>query len=704
MPAGARARNFPVMTPPENPGRMRWEMFALSFTALFLEMMVIRWVPSVVHLVAYYANLMLLSSFLGLGAGAMAASRKWNLFGWFPVLLACQIGTLLLCRNAVLGSTAGEARFYQLAPATLNGIVLVWIFATNAAMFAPLGQRMGVLFDALPRLSAYAWDLAGSLSGTLCFGLFSLTLFSPILGMAIVMAIYLAICGSRRWLLAVPIFAAVLAAIMWERDPRAIWSPYYYITITDYAKPRVSVSEPPPDLLTMRDPPIYSVNVNQFGYHMDTSIDVSRFTPGTLSADTVEGFWLQYHLPYALSTGRDRILVVGAGGGCDVQAALMSGARHVDAVEIDRTIIGISKRFSAGAPYHDPRVEVHIDDARSFLAKASPGYDLVVFGFLDSQALFSSMNNVRLDGYVYTVESIRSAYRLLGDHGMLSMSFYLGRQWLGPKLFWLVAEATGRTPAMFVDASGQRLILCVPKDGHPLARDAGQMHQSNYGALPHIDLPTDDWPFLYLSRMAIPNDYLVGIISLLILSVAVVACLRRGSFGSGDIHFGLLGMGFLLLETKNITDCTLFFGATWFVTLVVVAGVLIMVIAANLAAGRIRQFSPWMYAPLFATLALLLFVPRESILGLEFAGRMAWTILVIPLPIFFAGIIFSTTFRESAAPAAVFGANLIGAMLGGFCEYLAMAVGNHRLSILVIVAYLGSMLVVTSSRRAGRPV
>jgi hypothetical protein len=683
---------------------MRWEMFALSFTALFLEMMVIRWVPSVVHLVAYYANLMLLSSFLGLGAGAMASGRKWNLFGWFPVLLACQIGTLLLCRNAVLGSSAGEARFYQLAPATLNGIVLVWIFATNAAMFVPLGQRMGVLFSALPRLGAYGWDLAGSLSGTLCFGLFSLTLFSPILGMAIVMAVYMAISGPRRWLYAVPIFGAVLAAIMWERDPRAIWSPYYYITITQYGKPQVSVSEPPPDLLTMRDPPIYSVNVNQFGYHMDTSIDASRFTPGTQSAETVGAFWLQYHLPYELTTGRDRVLVVGAGGGCDVQAALLSGARHVDAVEIDRTIIGISKRFSAGAPYHDPRVEVHIDDARSYLAKASPGYDLVVFGFLDSQALFSSMNNVRLDGYVYTVESIRSAYRLLGDHGMLSLSFYLGRQWLGPKLFWLVAEATGRTPAMFVDPSGQRLILEVPKDGRPLAQSAGEMHQSSYGPLPHIDLPTDDWPFLYLSRMSIPNDYLVGIVSLLAFSIAVVAWLRRGSFGRGDVHFGLLGAGFLLLETKNITDCTLFFGATWFVTLVVVAGVLLMVIAANQVAARVSRFSPWMYAPLFASLALLLFVPRESILGFEFAGRMAWTLLVIPLPIFFAGIIFSTTFRESAAPAAVFGANLIGAMVGGFCEYLAMAVGNHRLSVLVIVAYLGSLLAVTAARRAGRTV
>ena len=46
-------------------------MFALSFTALFLELMVIRWVPSVVRLVAYYANLMLLSSFLGLGVSLL---------------------------------------------------------------------------------------------------------------------------------------------------------------------------------------------------------------------------------------------------------------------------------------------------------------------------------------------------------------------------------------------------------------------------------------------------------------------------------------------------------------------------------------------------------------------------------------------------------------------------------------------------------
>jgi hypothetical protein len=45
------------------------------------------------------------------------------------------------------------------------------------------------------------------------------------------------------------------------------------------------------------------------------------------------------------------------------------------------------------------------------------------------------------------------------------------------------------------------------------------------------------------------------------------------------------------------------------------------------------------------------------------------------------------------------GANLIGAMLGGFCEYLTMAIGGHRLAMLVIAAYLGSMLTLLLAKR-----
>jgi hypothetical protein len=681
-------------------------MFALSFTALFLEMMVIRWVPSVVHLVAYYANLMLLSSFLGLGAGAMAAGRKWTLFGWFPAFLACDIGMLIMDHNAVLATSASEAHFFALPPSMFHAFALIRIFAANALLFVPLGQRMGRLFNALPRLTAYAWDLAGSLSGTICFGLFSLKLFSPMLGMAGVMLIYLLIAPRRRWLVNVAVFAAALAAVIWYGDPKAIWSPYYYITVNQYETPEVTESTAPADLRTMHNPPVYVVKVNQFGYHLDASLDSRRYTPGSVTAKKVRWMEIQYGLPYGIASGRDRILVVGAGGGCDVEAALAAGARHVDAVEIDPAIIDVSRKFNAAAPYSDPRVSVHIDDARSYLAKASPGYDMVLFGFLDSQALFSTMNNVRLDGYVYTTESMRSAFRLLNDKGMLTLSFYLGKPWLGLKLYRLVKEATGREPTLyFGDGQESTLIICVPKDARVVLPDKlPEFHRAGYGNLPRIDLPTDDWPFLYLISKTIPSDYLIAIASLLLFSISTVAWLRRGSFGRGDIHFGLLGMGFLLLETKNISDCTLFFGATWFVTLIVVAGVLLMVIAANLVAERLRGFSLWMYAPLLATLALLLIVPRESVLEFDFTGRMLWTLLMVPLPVFFAGIIFSTTFREAASPSAVFGANLIGAMLGGFCEYLGMAVGNHRLSILVITAYLGSMLILASAKRLGRTI
>ena len=449
--------------------------------------------------------------------------------------------------------------------------------------------------------------------------------------------------------------------------------------------------------------------VNQFGYHFDAALDPPRYTPGSAQgATTSAGYIVQYQAsPTRSAPGATASMVVGAGGGFDVEAALAAGAKHVDAVEIDRTIIGVSRKFNAGAPYADPRVSVHIDDARSYLAKATPGYDVIAFGYLDSQAMFSNMNNIRLDGYVYTVESIRSAFRLLNDKGLLALSFYLGKPWLGPKLYQPREGGDGEgAHAVLRPGRGRsQMILCVSKDPNlPMPRGVNRFYRAIFSKPDRMDLPTDDWPFLYLITKTVPKDYVIAIASLLAFSVATIAFLRRRAFGRGDIHFGLLGMGFLLLETKSISDCTLFFGTTWFVTMVVVTGILLMVMLGNMVAEHMKGFSLRMYAPLFAILALLIIVPRESILEYSFAGRMLWTLLVVPLPVFFAGIIFSTTFRESSSPSAVFGANLIGAMVGGFCEYLVMAIGNHQLSILVVVAYLGSMLVMASSKRQGRPI
>jgi len=192
-----------------------------------------------------------------------------------------------------------------------------------------------------------------------------------------------------------------------------------------------------------------------------------------------------------------------------------------------------------------------------------------------------------------------------------------------------------------------------------------------------------------------------------LLPLTAVTGLQVGTFIAytllTETVFQCPGMGFLLWGTKGFPDCSLYFGATWLVTLLVVLGVLLMVLASNIVAGRVARFSFWFYAPLFASLVLLIVVPRETVLALGFAGRLAWTILVVPLPVFFAGLIFSTGFRDSANPAALFGANLIGAMIGGFAEYLGMAVGSHHLSYLVIAAYAGSLLCLLRDKPGAAP-
>ena len=167
-------KDVPSVSPDEKraAARRAARLFAVSFLALFLELMLIRWVPAVAQIVAYYANLMLISSFLGLGMGAMVARRGWRLFRWFPSLLAVTVGFLLLSRNVLLPGSLVELRFFSNLPGLVNYLVLVGIFVLNTALFVPLGEQVGQLFESLPPLRAYMWDLGGSLCGTVAFGVF----------------------------------------------------------------------------------------------------------------------------------------------------------------------------------------------------------------------------------------------------------------------------------------------------------------------------------------------------------------------------------------------------------------------------------------------------------------------------------------------------------------------------------------------------
>jgi hypothetical protein len=666
------------------------KLFLVSFLSLFLELMLIRWVPSIFKLVTYYANLLLISSFLGLGLGALWSTRREWIFRLFPVLLGIFAVLLLVTSHVPAPASSGEARFFASPVRLINYIVLITIFVSNASIFVSLGTRIGSLFSVLPSLPAYSFDLAGSLSGTVLFGLFSFFHFSPVLGMGLVMVCYLIITRHQDRIWNAMLFVLIIALVVNLQTKGEYWSPYYYITVYsngESTSPYYFV--PPPDLKTMMNPPLYNVHVNHDFYQVHGTFNPHRYSPLPSFLERIRS---GYTLPFILHGPPQKVLVLGSGGGLDAEAAIECGAQQVDAVEIDPMIIKIAKRYSASAIYEDPRVHVVNSDARAVLQSTKNRYDVIVFGRLDSQALFSSMANVRLDGFVYTVESLRAAFNLLKEDGLLCVSFSIPRTWLAQKLYFMMKEATGLRPTVYYRDSNA--IFCVSKGYRIHFPDKVGAYQQLKSEPSYVPVATDDWPYLYLSGPKIPVDYAIVIGILLLLSVALIAFFQKGAWVVSDWHFFFLGMGFLLLETKSIVDCSLYFGATWLVTNLVITGILFMVLAANVIASHLKEFSTKLYIPLLMTLVVISAVPRGIILSLPVSARLIWTLIAVPLPVFFAGLIFSTTFRLVKNPALTLGANLIGATLGGFLEYAGMWVGYRNLSLTVIVFYTMSLLVV----------
>ena len=62
-------------------------------------------------------------------------------------------------------------------------------------------------------------------------------------------------------------------------------------------------------------------------------------------------------------------------------------------------------------------------------------------------------------------------------------------------------------------------------------------------------------------------------------------------------------------------------------------------------------------------------------------------------PVLCAGLLFSSSFKTSTSTAPDFGANLIGAMVGGVGEYLSLLTGYRFLLVLVAGCYVLAVVV-----------
>jgi lipid-A-disaccharide synthase-like uncharacterized protein len=208
-------------------------------------------------------------------------------------------------------------------------------------------------------------------------------------------------------------------------------------------------------------------------------------------------------------------------------------------------------------------------------------------------------------------------------------------------------------------------------------------------------IATDDHPFPYLGERSIPRFYLwwLGFIVL----VSAVAVRRFGGVRLGTLRpfadLFCMGVAFLLLEAKYVVHFALLFGTTWFVNALVFAGILLAVYLAVEASRRFRMPRlPWLYALLAVSLALAYAVPASTLLALPAAPRFLVAVALAFAPVFTANLVFSSRFREVADSTVAFGANLLGAMIGGVLEYAAIVTGYRNLVVLVAVAYLLAFL------------
>jgi hypothetical protein len=654
----------------------RTRLVLLSFLMLFVELALIRWTGSNVVYLSYFSNFILLGSFLGIGLGFLRGDRRPDLWPFAPVALAALVAFV---RFFPVKINSGGGEFLYFGELRTSGpprqLVLAVIFIVVAAVMSFIGQGVARTFVKFPPLQAYKLDLIGSVLGIVGFSVLSFLRAPPLAWGAVAVVVMLGLEAPKVTLtgaLQVGGGLAILIVLGLETfSAGTSWSPYYKI----YARPSQQVSG------------ALLVDVNGLPHQAYfPAVGPKGYTNPVynLTYDSIKGHKL------------DNVLVIGAGGGNDVAVALNRGAKHVDAVEIDPRLYDLGKSRHPDHPYSDPRVTGHIGDGRAFLENTDKKYDLIVLALPDSLTLVSGNSALRLESFLFTKEAFAAARDRLAPGGVFSLYNYYRTKWLIDRYAGTAQEVFRRQPCVLgLGPNADLAVLVVSKDR--AAYDCGKNGKwSPAGTV--VKPATDDHPFAYLKTNSIPTVYSITMAIILAVSIGLIllALYPWGSGGLGrdvksmfrytDLFF--MGAAFLLLETKSVVQFALLFGTTWFVNALVFLGVLLSVLGAVAVSQRVTFKHPArLYGLLLIGLAAAWLIPTDNLLSLAAFPRFVAASALAFFPIFVANLIFTQRFKDVAASATAFGANLLGAMVGGILEYTALITGYRALLILVAVLY-----------------
>jgi spermidine synthase len=703
----------------------------VSILGLFLEMMLIRWISTEVRIFAYLQNTVLIVCFLGLGMGCFTCRKSANprrvllpLLA-LAVLLALPPTRALVARiSDLLGQLNDLSIWYQEVSQspwktvakvaaglglTFGLMILLW------EIFVPLGRLLGRLMNGHPNtIWAYSVNVAGSLLGVWLFVLLSVFYLPPVIWVVIAGALLFAFLGTGRERLVNLTLLGGVALGAWgaavETGSEAVvWSPYQKLALF-HSENRHSTFAGE-----------YLINVNNVGYQgmIDLSPEGRKKNTRLKQADPGLS---QYDIPLLVHPRPERVLVVGAGSGNDVAAALRGGAREVTAVEIDPAIVAMGRALHPERPYDSPRVKVVVEDARAFFATTREKFDVVIFGLLDSHTT-TAMTNARLDHYVYTRESLQRARTLLADGGVMVLSFEAFKPFIADRMARALTDVFGEEPISFrVPQTGigwggvlfltgdQRAIRAQLSANQPLAQQVERWRAERPVELTHTTpVTTDDWPYVYLQTRQIPTlYYLLGLLMAALLVYSRFRLREPGlglgtSWGRSHWHFFFLGAAFLLLEVQNISKASVVLGNTWLVNAVIVSGILLMILLSNYLASALPRLSLGLVAGcLIGSCLGLYFFDLSRLAFLPYLPRAVLAGMLTTLPMLFSGILFIRSFTQVERKDLALGANLIGALVGGMLQSVTFIIGIKALLLVVAALYIAALLVQPRAKESSR--
>lgn len=126
--------------------------------------------------------------------------------------------------------------------------------------------------------------------------------------------------------------------------------------------------------------------------------------------------WLPSAAPYQVARPA-RALVIGVGGGTDLQQAQRFGATATG-VEMHPAIVGLARQAVPG-------VAIETAEGRAFIRHSSEHYDLIQISLLDSLATTAAGVGAANESYLYTVEALQEFIGHLSADGVLCITRWL---------------------------------------------------------------------------------------------------------------------------------------------------------------------------------------------------------------------------------------------------------------------------------------